>query len=74
MRKVPIAQINQSAIQVLYKEIGVVNTMRFLNQFSNGQGNYTEERDQIWGGMSVDEIAAEIGKECQDEQNANSQE
>jgi hypothetical protein len=40
--------------------MGIVNTARFLNQFTTGYGNYTEERDQLFGQMTVDEIVAEI--------------
>lgn len=28
-------------------EIGVANTVRFINQFSTGYGNYTEERENL---------------------------
>ena len=41
---IPLADLTQSAIHILCREMGVVNTTRFLNQFSLGQGNYTEER------------------------------
>ncbi len=40
--------------------MGVVNTARFLNQFTTGYGSYTEERDQLFDALSVDEIVAEI--------------
>jgi hypothetical protein len=30
----PLAEITKEALQVLYKEIGVVNTIRFVNQFT----------------------------------------
>lgn len=56
----PLAEITQSAIHLLCQEIGIVNTARFLNQFSTGYGNYTEERDDLFGNKSVDEIMAEI--------------
>ena len=56
------AEITTTAIRVLCREIGPVNTARFLNQYSTGIGNYTEERDQILGDPSVDELVAEIKK------------
>jgi hypothetical protein len=31
-------------MRVLFKETSVVETVRFLNQFTTGYGNYTEER------------------------------
>jgi hypothetical protein len=56
----PLAEVTQEAIQVLYKEIGVVDTVRFLNQFTSGYGNYTEEREQLFADLTVDEIIAQI--------------
>jgi hypothetical protein len=56
----PLAYITQEAIGVLCREIGIVNTIRFINQFTVGYGNYTEEREALFGEMSMDEIVAEI--------------
>ena len=56
----PLAEITQSAIRLLCREIGIVNTARFLNQFSTGHGNYTEERHDLFGDLSVEEIVTEI--------------
>lgn len=56
----PLTEITHEAISVLCKEIGVVNTIRFINQFSTGYGDYTEERDQIFGDTSLSEVVAEI--------------
>jgi len=44
----------------LIKELGIVDTIRFLNQFRAGAGNYTEERHQLFKGMSVKDIVGEI--------------
>jgi len=56
----PLAEITQAAIQLLCRELGVVSTARFLNQFSVGYGNYTAERDQLFGHLTVENIAQEI--------------
>jgi len=56
----PLAEITRAAMQVLYGEIGPVNTIRFLNQFTAGHGNYTAERGQLFGDMSLDQIVSEI--------------
>lgn len=55
-----LTELTTSVIKLLCKEIGVVNTARFINQFSTGYGNYVEERDAIIGDMTVDEIVEEI--------------
>jgi len=55
----PISEVTQRATNALIKEIGVVDTIRFLNQFRAGAGNYTIERYQLFKGMSVREIKAQ---------------
>lgn len=56
-------EISLEAIHVLCHQIGVVNTLRFLNQFTTGFGNYTEERETLFKDLSLDEIMDEIKKE-----------
>ena len=56
----PLAEITQDALRILYKEMGIVDTLRFVSQFTVGYGNYTEERDQLFGDMSLDDMVSEI--------------
>jgi hypothetical protein len=56
----PLAEITQDALSVLYKEIGIVNTVRFISQFTVGYGSYTEERAHLFAEMTLDDIIAEI--------------
>lgn len=56
----PISDVTQRATNTLIKEIGIVDTIRFLNQFRAGAGNYTEERHLLFKNMSVKDIANEI--------------
>ncbi len=56
----PLAVITQTAIRLLCQEMGVANTIRFLNQFTTGYGNYTEERDALLAPLTVADIATEI--------------
>jgi len=56
----PLAETTKDAISVLCKEIGIVDTVRFVNQFTVGYGNYTEEREQLFGDMTLDDITSEI--------------
>jgi hypothetical protein len=58
----PLMEINQQAIRLLYKDLGVVDAVRFLKQFSEGYGNYTLERDVSMGSKSLDELIADIQK------------
>jgi hypothetical protein len=54
--------INQQAISLLYKELGVVDAVRFLKQFTQGYGNYTEEREALFADKSLEKIVSEIEK------------
>lgn len=56
----PPTELTVSAIRLLIQEMGIVNTARFISQFTIGYGNYTEERDQLFGQMSVDDIVTAI--------------
>ncbi len=56
----PLAEITAEALKVLYKEIGIVNTVRFINQYTNGYSDYTREREQLFAGMTLDDIVADI--------------
>ena len=56
----PLIEVTRDAIKVLSKEIGIVNTVRFINQFTTGYGNYTEERGQMFSDMSLEDIVDEI--------------
>lgn len=56
----PIFEISQRAKQALIQELGVIDTLRFLNQFRAGSGDYTAERAELFKDDSVDSIIAEI--------------
>jgi len=56
----PMSIINENATKILAQEIGIVDTLRFINQFSFGCGNYTEERRKIVDTISLDDILAGI--------------
>jgi len=58
----PLAEITREALQVLYREIGVVNTIRFVNQFTTGYGDYTEERKILLADMTLDDLLTEMSK------------
>ncbi len=56
----PLAELTQDAIRLLYRELGVVDTVRFLRQFSLGFGNYVEERDALFTNKTISEIVQDI--------------
>jgi len=55
-----LSDITQQTIQVLFKEIDVANTIRFLNQFSTGYGNYTEERENLFEDLTVNDVLTQL--------------
>jgi hypothetical protein len=60
--EIPLAEITREALQVLYREIGVVNIIRFVNQFTTGYGDYTEERKTLFADMTLDDLLTEMSK------------
>jgi hypothetical protein len=58
-----LIELTQTAIRVLVKELGTVNTARFIDQFTGGFGDYTAERDTLRPDMTVDEIVRAIQRQ-----------
>ncbi|MEW6365584.1 MAG: hypothetical protein AB1714_13230 [Acidobacteriota bacterium] len=59
----PLVEINRQGIRLLYQELGVVNAVRFLRQFTAGFGDYTREREVLFRTRTLEEIVAEIEKQ-----------
>lgn len=62
----PLAEITQEAIKMRYQQLGIVNTIRFINQFTSGYGNYIEEREALFGDLTLDEVISEIKRSRQE--------
>ncbi len=56
----PLTEINQLATHILCREMGIVDTIRFINQFNTGYGDYTKEREKLFSDLSLKEIVSEI--------------
>lgn len=59
----PLAAVTHDAITVLFREVGIAETLRFLHQFSLGRGDYTRERDELLGNPSIDQILDAIRRQ-----------
>jgi hypothetical protein len=57
---ITLNEINREAFNVLYKELGIVKTLRFLSQYTIGKGDYTQWKKQIYKGKKVDDLVKEI--------------
>ena len=51
-----LSALNQHVTETLIREVGVVDTIRFLNQFRTGYGDYTAERAGLFQGMAAKDI------------------
>ena len=56
----PLAEVSQRARSVLIQELGVIDAMRFLNQFQVGSGDYSAEREQLLKDDTVKSVIAGI--------------
>jgi hypothetical protein len=55
-----IEEVTHKAIGVLFREIGVAETMRFLGQFIERSGDYARDRHALLGDPTVEELFAEM--------------
>jgi len=55
-----LEQVHLARCQVLTRELGLVNLVRFLQQFETGYGDYTQERHQWLDRCTIEEITQEI--------------
>jgi hypothetical protein len=55
-------QIRKEGIDALIEALGVVDAIKFMEQFDVGKGNYTEERNKWLKQDNIDEIVEEMRK------------
>ena len=60
VRTRPLAEVTRRAIEVLTRELGSADTLRFVNQFTMGLGDYTAEREQLFGEETLEQIIGAI--------------
>lgn len=60
MKKMTTEQIRNHGLEALRRELGVVGMVRFLQQFSNGEGDYSIDRHQWLDKLSSEEVLAQI--------------
>lgn len=62
----PILDVLRQALRVLDQEIGPADTARLFTHIRSCSGDYTEERRAIYGGMTPEEIWAEVERYSRD--------
>jgi hypothetical protein len=55
-----LAEVTRRAIAVLTRELGATDTLRFVNQFTTGLGDYTAEREQLFAEDTLEQIVSDI--------------
>jgi len=58
--KLSQAEIRRLGIEALTKALGPAGMARFMQQFEMGSGDYTRDRDQILGDITLEEIFISI--------------
>lgn len=56
------AELRRRALEVLVRELGYADAMRFLLQCETGQGDYTRDRHQFLPAWSVADMVNEADK------------
>lgn len=54
-------EIRRAGLQVFAQTLGPMGTVRFLQQFENGSGNYTKERHQWQDHLNVRSMVQQAG-------------
>ena len=62
LQKMSPNQIRSAGLAALVKSLGPTGMARFLQQFDSGATDYTKDRENWLGKISVDEITSAIEK------------
>jgi hypothetical protein len=57
-----LAEINEEAFNLLFRHLGPADTLRFMQQYWQGSGDYTKEREALYGDMTLDDILEEMAR------------
>lgn len=52
----PLQEVTAQAFTILVREMGLADTVRFVNQFSSGYGDYTAEREALFADTGLEQI------------------
>lgn len=52
--------IREMGIEALTRELGPVGMARFIQQFDNGKGDYTKERDALLADMTKEDVERQL--------------
>ena len=55
-------ELRRRGLEVLVRELGYANAMRFMLQFETGQGDYTKEREQLFASWTPEDMVKELDR------------
>jgi len=61
-----LADVTRRAIEILTRELGAADTLRFVNQFTTGLGDYTAEREHLFAEETLEQIIGAIKAKAAD--------
>ena len=56
-------ELRKRGFQALVDALGCVDAVRFLQQYAPGEGNYTQERHQWLGQLTLDDFQAYVQRQ-----------
>jgi hypothetical protein len=58
-----LCEVVHRAVQVLVRELGPADAARFLGQYLGGSGDYVRDREALFAGLTLPQLAEEIRKD-----------
>ncbi|HKQ48104.1 MAG TPA: hypothetical protein VJZ71_08555 [Phycisphaerae bacterium] len=55
-------ELRRRGLEVLVRELGFVNAMRFMLQYESGVGDYTRERQKMIPHLGIDKLIEEANR------------
>ena len=56
----PLPKLRKKGFDVLVRELGAADALRFLSMYEEGRGDFTKERQAWVDSMSIEEICQDI--------------
>ncbi len=60
IRLLSLPELRRRGFEVLVRELGAANALRFLHLYEAGQGDYTRDREQWLAGLTIEQVEKEI--------------
>ena len=60
VRLLTLPELRKKGFEVLVRELGAADAVRFLHLHQGGQGDYTRDRDRWLSGLTIEHIEEEV--------------